>query len=296
VVPRPPAVGPDDARGELCVRIVVTGAGGGLGRTFRAIVAPHHDVHAFTHDELDIGSTHAVLQRILPIGPDAILNLAAFTRVDANEADPRRAWRDNAAGPQGLALAARECDAWLLHVSTDYVFDGTKGKPYEEFDEPRPLSVYAQTKLAGERLVRETWWRHVIVRTGHVFGGGDDYLSTALERLGNGEAVGGLADRFGSPTDVRELARRLLPIVLGGRPGTYHVAGPERTCWHDVLMRLKGLGELPGEVRPQSASELALPAPRPRDVALTSVMTPLLDIAPFPSLDESLAALLADRA
>jgi dTDP-4-dehydrorhamnose reductase len=275
------------------VRLVVTGAGGGLARAFIGQLPSHHEVFAFAHGELDVGDHDAVMRTIPLLEPHAIVNLAAFTAVDANESDPGRAWRDNALGPQSLALAARGADAWLMHVSTDYVFDGSKGAPYDEFDEPAPLSVYGRSKLAGERLVRAAWWRHVIVRTGHVFGGGADYLSGAVARLRAGGSVGGLADRFGSPTAVRALAARLLPLVLAGRPGTYHLSGPERASWHDVLIRAKAIGDLPGEVAPQSAADLSLEAPRPVDASLVSVLVPALGLTPMPPLDESLRELLS---
>jgi dTDP-4-dehydrorhamnose reductase len=278
------------------VRLVVTGAGGGLARAFLAQLAPHHEVTALTHAELDVGDHDAVMRTVPSLAPHAIVNLAAFTAVDANESDPERAWRDNALGPQGLALAARMADAWLLHVSTDYVFDGTKGAPYDEFDRPRPLSVYGRSKVAGERLVRECWWRHVIVRTGQVFGGGTDYVSGAIARLRAGETVGGLADRFGTPTPVSALAARLLPLVLAGRPGTYHVAGPERACWFDVLSRAKAIGGLTGRVEPQTSADLALPAPRPTDASLTSVVLPGLGLEPMPSLDVALRSLIGPDA
>jgi len=275
------------------VRLVVTGAGGGLGRSFLDRVPDHHDVDAFTRDELDIGDHHAVMQTIVPLRPDAVLNFAAFTKVDACETETERAYRDNALGPHSLALAARSVGAVMLYVSTDYVFDGEKAGPYDELDVPAPTSVYARSKLAGEELVRRTTPEHFVVRTGYVFGAGTDFLTGAIGRLAGGETVGAIADRIGSPTFVRDLAEAMLPLLLTGRFGTYHVAGTEPTTWHEVLLRAKALGGLEGSVEPQRAADLGLPAPRPRNSALASVFAGQVGLSPLPSLDDALGRLIS---
>jgi dTDP-4-dehydrorhamnose reductase len=273
------------------VRLLVTGAAGGLGRTFVSSVARHHEVYALTRHELDIGDVHAVMGTVPMLAPDAIVNLAAFTKVDQNEAAPTRAFRDNALGPHHLALAARDCGAAMLHISTDYVFDGVKTGAYDETDRPNPLSTYGRAKLAGEDRVRHTLVEHIIVRTGYVFGAGGDYLSTQVQRLRDGLDAAGLEDRTGTPTYVGHLADRFVPMLSTHRWGTYHVAGPEPMSWYHVLLRARDLLGLHGDVRPQRAAELDLPAKRPVNSALASVFLEHLGVAPMPSLDEGLRSI-----
>ena len=275
------------------MRLAVLGAGGGLGQAFLASAPKHHDIRSFTHAELDIGDHDAVMQAFVPLRPDAVLNFAALTKVDLCETDPDLAYRANAIGPQNLALAARACGAVLLHVSTDYVFDGRKGTPYVELDTAAPISVYGRSKLAGEHFVRQLAPESFVIRTGYVFGGENrDYVSACIEHLSRGEPAGGVADRVGTPTFVRHLAKRLLPVILSGRFGTYHLVGPETASLYDVLCRAKSIGELPGQVVLQRGDDLGLPAPRPRNSALTSLFTKEIGLEPMPDLDSAVREFL----
>jgi dTDP-4-dehydrorhamnose reductase len=276
------------------MRIAVTGAGGGLGRAFRAAAPEKHEVHGFTRQQLDVRSFDAVREALDPLAPDVILHPAALTAVDRCEQEPQRASETNVLGSFNVACSARRTGAVLLLLSTDYVFDGQKGAPYDEEDRPNPLSVYGWTKLAGERAAESVGPDLVIVRTAWLFGTGDDFLTRALRGLQGGQEIRGIADQVGSPTEVGALAERLLAVAASGIRGVVHLAGPEPITWHEVLVRAKRLGDLPGTVLAQKADELGRPAARPPYSALTSVMLPGTDVPPMPSLDDSIRKMLAD--
>ena len=275
------------------MRIAVTGAGGGLGRAFLASVAAEHDVRGFTRRELDVRSGDAVMGT-LGTGFDLVLHLAALTGVDACEEDPHRAAETNVLGTFNVAEAARRSGATLVALSTDYVFDGEKGTPYVESDVPNPLSVYARTKLAGERAAAAVVPDALIVRTAWVFGSGEDFVSVAVRQLRLGEEVGAIVDQVGSPTHFDHLAQRLVPLVASGVRGVVHLAGPEATTWHSVLARARSLGTLPGEVLEQKADELGRLAPRPAYSALSSEVLPRTEVPSMPPLDEAIRRVVAD--
>jgi dTDP-4-dehydrorhamnose reductase len=277
------------------VRLLVTGAGGGLGRAFMDQLPGHHDVAAFTHADLDVGDHHAVMQAVIGARPDAVLNLAALTDVDGCETWPDEAYRANAMGPWNLALAARDVGAMLLQVSTDYVFDGRKATPYDEIDPPAPLGVYGRSKLGGEERVRAVLPEHYVVRTSYVFGAGDDYISKAVDRLAHLKDAAAIVDCVGSPTYVRHLATRLVPLVLTGRFGTYHLAGPNAASRHELLFRIKALAGLPGEVHEQRVDDLGLEAARPRNSSLVSLFLADTGVPPMPPLDVALKELIDAR-
>jgi dTDP-4-dehydrorhamnose reductase len=161
-------------------------------------------------------------------------------------------------------------------------------------DRPDPVNVYGRSKLAGERFVRDLVPEHLIVRTAWIVGGGSDFVSRSLPRLAAGEPVDAVADRVGSPTPVGPLAERLLPLLLTGRYGTYHLAGPEALTWFEALSRCAAAAGLRGEVRPVPAADLRLAAPRPRRSDLVSVLLDATGIEPMPPVDVAIEALIEE--
>jgi dTDP-4-dehydrorhamnose reductase len=273
------------------MRIALTGAGGGLGTAFLARAAAGQDVVAFSHADLPVEDRSAVRRAIVGARPELVIHTAAKTAVDACQRDAEAAFRVNELGSRNVALAAGEAGALLLAISTDYVFDGEKGEPYDETDRPNPLSVYGASKLAGERAAAEAP-QHLVVRTSWVFGGGKDFLTGALRRLAGGEQAPAIADMVASPTFVGHLADRLVPLAESGHRGMVHLAGPEPSSWHDLLVRAVERFGLPGEVVPQKAEELARPAPRPRNSSLTSVVLTAGEVPAMPPLLDGVAEIV----
>lgn len=270
------------------MRIAVTGAAGALGRAVVATFGREHEVIPFAHADLAVEDLSGAIHSLVPAQPEVIIHAAAMTSVDGCEEDPRGAYLTNALGTRNVAVAAARAGAVLVYTSTDYVFDGEKGEPYHEFDATNPISVYGRSKLAGEWEARTIAPDHLVVRTSWVFGGGKDFVSGALGRLARGESVPAIVDLIGTPTYVRHLAERLIPLVVSGLRGVVHLGGPEVTTWHDLLTRAVDVAGLPGEVTEQKADELGRPARRPANSALTSLVQRSAAVGPMPRLEEAL--------
>jgi dTDP-4-dehydrorhamnose reductase len=204
--------------------------------------------------------------------------------VDGAEADPDAAYRGNSLGPRNLALATAESGAALLHVSTDYVFDGQKDTPYHEYDRPAPLSSYARSKLAGEVAVRELNPRHYIVRTAWVYEPqGNNFPKTLYSLALKNEEVKVVSDVKGSPTSAVHLARAVLSLMDTGAFGTYHLAGGgDGASWFDLATCLFRELQLKTRVVPVPSSAFPRPAPRPRYSVLRTIQQPQILLPPWP--------------
>ena len=263
------------------------GAGGQLGRdVVLAGEAAGDEVVAADHATLDVSDRDAVLGAVLSIQPDAVVHCAAWTAVDACEGDPDRAYLHNALAVRWVAEAARRAGAHLVHLSTDYVFDGTKPAPYHEWDVPAPASVYGRSKLAGEREAVDGAPGATVVRTSWVCGEhGANMVKTVLRLAAEHPVLSFVDDQRGHPTFTADLAPVLRRLALGRRPGLFHVTNQGAVSWYEFAGAvLAAAGEDPSRVKPIATADLqpARPAPRPansvlRNAALEASGLPLLD-------------------
>ena len=250
------------------LRILVTGAGGQLGTDVvrLAEAAGRHEVIAATSADLDVGDRDQVMAGITGASPDLVVHAAAWTAVDACESDRERAFRVNAFGCRNVAEAARSAGAHLVAVSTDYVFDGTGRDPYVEWDRPNPLSIYGQSKLAGEREVLALLPTACIARTSWVCGPhGSNMVKTVLRLAGGEGPLRFVDDQHGCPTFTDDLAAMLLQLGVSRRPGVFHVTNQGPTTWYGFARDVVAAAGLdPARVEPISTAELHPPRPAPR--------------------------------
>jgi dTDP-4-dehydrorhamnose reductase len=249
------------------MRLLVTGAAGMLGTDVQAATrAVGHEVVTLSHAELDISDRDAVASAVAGARPDAVVNCAAYTDVDAAEADPDGAGAVNASGPGFLAEAAADVGAWLVHVSTDYVFDGTATRPYVESDATGPRSVYGSTKLLGERAVAlAAPGGHTIVRSSWLFGtAGSCFPATMLKLAAERDSLTVVGDQRGCPTFTGHLAPALVELAVSRRlAGVVHIAAAGECSWYEFAVEIVRASGTAVQVRRCSTEEFPRPANRP---------------------------------
>ena len=248
------------------MKILVTGASGLVGGLVVPLAAKTHEVLGLDRAGLDVRNREDVARVFREFSPEAVLHCAAYTDVDGAERAPETALEVNATGARVVAESARELEALVLYVSTDYVFDGRATAPYREEEPPRPLSSYGRSKLEGERAVAETCPEsHAIVRTGWLYGPGKGFVDWARERLRRGEELALVEDQTGSPTSARELAAAMLALVEGKHRGLFHFVNQGESSWLALGRAVaEELALSPARVRAIRAADLNRPAPRPR--------------------------------
>ncbi len=268
---------------EVAVRVLITGAGGQLGHdlvdTFAEV---RYEVVATTHASMDLTDRDAVLSTVVSAEPDVIIHAAAWTAVDACEADPDRAFAVNAVGTRNVAEGARRTGAHVVYISTDYVFGGTKDGPYREWDEPAPHTVYGASKLAGEREIDSG---HAIVRTSWVCGAnGNNFVKTMLRLAAERDTWGVVDDQRGCPSFTADLAVAIKRLAVGRLPGVFHLSNQGPTTWYGFACAiLEAAGHDPQRISPITTADYPVPAPRPANSVLDNGAWRL---AGFEALDE----------
>jgi dTDP-4-dehydrorhamnose reductase len=277
------------------LKLLITGAAGMLGSDIGgAAEQAGHDVVRLAREELDITDVDAVQQAMTAERPDALVNCAAWTDVDGAEGDLQGAMDVNATGAANLAAATAAIGCKLIHPSTDYVFDGTKTEPYVESDEPRPLSVYGQSKLAGEIEVANLNSRHFIVRSSWLFGTrGRNFVETMLMFAQDHDEVLVVKDQVGCPTYTGHLAEGLVRLVEWSDYGVHHITGGGECSWYEFALEIFEQAGLECRVLSATTDMLGRPAPRPAYAVLGTERDPAIQL---PHWREGLAAFLTERA
>ena len=259
------------------MRVLLAGAGGQLGLELASILPERdHEVVALDRRGLDVADPEAVEGAVDEHEPEMVINAAAYTNVDGCEDETGLAYAVNALGPRNLAQACERRGCALLHVSTNYVFDGENGRPYEPFDSPNPISAYGRTKFAGEEYVMRLMNRWYVVRSAGVYGRGHNFVRTMLRVASERDSLEVKDDEFISPTYARDLAEGIVRVVEGGRYGLYHLTNAGSCSWYEFTREIFRLTGVETEVVPIPGSEYPLPAARPANGVLSSLGGPEL--------------------
>lgn len=282
-------------------KILITGCNGQLGRAVNRFYAGRTDLELVNTDvgELDIAKVDEVVSLVKEIEPYAMINCAAYTAVDLCETEREAAFKVNTLGARNLAIAAAESGAKLVHISTDYVFDGTKQGAYYETDPTGPASVYGATKAAAEQMVKELCNRFFILRTAWLYGDGKNFVETMLRIAENNSSVNVVCDQVGTPTSTKELAKGIDSLLFGDNYGLFHATCEGQCSWADFARKIFALAGKETEVRDVTTAQYlaAFPqqAKRPANSVLENYMFKMTDGYQFVNWEEAIAEYMKER-
>lgn len=268
------------------MKILITGAKGQLGSQIINIIkngkselgdisSAYKDAEVIGIDieELDITNISDTTKYINEIKPDIIINPAAYTNVDACEANQDAAFKVNAIGARNLAIAAEQIGAKLIHISTDYIFNGIGTVPFREYDLPEPVSVYGKTKYAGEEFVKKFCSKYFIVRTAWLYGyNGKNFVKTIIKAARENGHLDVVDDQRGNPTNAEDLAHHILKIALSEEYGVYHCTGEGECSWYDFAVKIVEFSKIRCTVSPIDSSKSNRAAKRPAYSSLDNMM------------------------
>lgn len=276
------------------MKILLTGSRGMLGQEVMAQTLGN-TVMGVDLEQLDITDLDSVLACVNKEKPELVINCAAYTDVDRCEVNEEIAFQVNAIGPRNLAVACQSIGAALVHVSTDYVFEGTCSEPYGEYDVPNPRSVYGRTKYVGERLVAQCCNRIYIVRTAWLYGAkGKNFVSTMLNLGDSGKPLKVVNDQIGSPTYAPDLAEAILKLVQNAHYGIYHFTNSGYCSWYDFATEIFRQAGMSVDLSPCTSEEFLRPAKRPPFSKLQNLMGLCQGLPLLPAWQEGLHAFLLE--
>ena len=252
------------------MKILITGANGMLGTD--VISALENEELILTDvvesdiiTKLDITDKDATIDYIKDINPDVVINTAAYTDVDGCETNQDLAFKINVDGVKNLALGCKEVDIPLVHLSTDYVFNGDNDKPWTEEEEPNPISVYGETKIASEKAIEETTDKFFIIRTAWLYGvNGKSFPRTMLELAENNDEISVVNDQVGGPTFTKDLAEAISKLIKTDYYGLYHLTNSGKCSWYEFTKLIFELANIDVKVKAVTTDEFPRPAPRPK--------------------------------
>ena len=278
------------------MKVAVLGSNGQLGTdVVRAFADNGDEVFALTHADVEIANRESVSSKLHELQPDIVVNTAAMHHVENCESEPDKAFAINALGARNLALVARDIGSVLMHVSTDYVFDGSKGSPYDEGDPPRPLSVYGNTKLSGEYFVRCTVGKHFVLRTSAIYGkspcrakGGLNFIQLMLKLAKERGEVRVVDSEFVTPTATPELARQMVVLSRCEAYGLYHATAEGGCSWFEFAREILALTNTQVSLKVAGPNEFPAKVPRPKYSVLENRGLKLLGLNTFRAWQDGL--------
>jgi dTDP-4-dehydrorhamnose reductase len=283
------------------MKTVVIGSAGQLGRDLCPRLSG--EVAALTRQEIDLGQPQSIAPQLVQLGPDVVVNCAAYNFVDRAESEPEAAFAVNAWGVRSLAMTCRDLGCVLVHFSTDYVFglDGQRTTPYSEGDAPGPMSVYGLSKLAGEYLVQSICPRHFVIRTCGLYGvwgsggKGGNFVETMLRLAGQGKPLRVVADQVCTPSYTVDVAAASAALIRTGRYGLYHIVNTGSCTWHEFARSIFELAKVKADLTAIGSSDWQAAARRPAYSVLACDRYRALGLVELRSWRDALAAYLAER-
>ncbi|MCC0654169.1 dTDP-4-dehydrorhamnose reductase [Clostridioides sp. ES-S-0005-03] len=284
------------------MKILITGSNGQLGRELvnqlesinQSIKQVKYDILPTTRDDLDISNQTNVDSFITYNKPDVIINCAAYTKVDACEDNIETSYKINSLGARNLAIASKKVNAKLVHISTDYVFNGISKYPYKEDNKTEPNSVYGKSKLMGEKFVEQFSHKYFILRTAWLYGDGNNFVKTMIKFSKENKEVNVVDDQFGSPTSTVDLAKVIINIMETENYGVYHATCEGECSWYDFAKKIFELKNIDIKVNPIKSKDFKSKTQRPQYSVLDNFMLKLIGLNSFRKWEESIEEYLKE--